>query len=156
MAAEKAPGNIGHVDVDSFWLPSPQSTMASEVDLGFIPGGGGTQRLARLAGPSRTKELCMTGEHVGVGRALEDRIVDYVYPADELEGRVAAFARRLADGPPLAVRAVKDVVDMSFQVGLREGRRYERRANRMLRATEDHREAARAREEDREPVWRGK
>lgn len=127
----------------------------TEANIGVIPGGGGTQRLAELVGPSRTKELCMTGEHVPAEEAEEDGIVNYVYPAEQLDKEVKEFAESLAEQPPLAIRAVKDVVNMSQEMGLEEGRMYENRACMTLFNTEDQKEGAQAFQEKREPEWTG-
>jgi enoyl-CoA hydratase/carnithine racemase len=126
-----------------------------EIELGIIPGDGGTQRLPELVGPSRTKELCMTGEHIEAAQASEEGMIDYAYQASELDGEVTAFAERLADQPPLGVRAVKEVVNMSQETSLRVGRYYERRAGSTLTQTEDHEEGVRAFKEKRDPEWKG-
>jgi enoyl-CoA hydratase/carnithine racemase len=126
-----------------------------EVNIGIIPGGGGTQRLPDLVGPSRAKELCITGEHISASEAEADGIVNHVYPADELDDEVQSFAESLARQPPLAVRAIKDVIRVSQETDLAEGRRYEARACMSLFATEDQKEGARAFEENREPEWTG-
>lgn len=127
-----------------------------EIDIGFIPGGGGTQRLAELVGPGRAKAICMTGEHIPADQAESEGIVDQVVPADELEPTVMAFAETLASKPPLAIRAVKDVVNMAQETGLWEGRMYEHRANDTLRETHDHKEGVRAFQEKRDPEFEGR
>ncbi len=140
-----------------FRIASERSTLGQpEVDLGIIPGGGGTQRLAELVGPSRAKDLCMTGEHISAETAAEDGIVNHVHPQADLDDAVAEFVDTLASKPPLAVRAVKDVVDMHGEVGLSEGRRYERRVIDTLRTTEDHEEGRTAFAEKRDPEWSGR
>jgi len=140
-----------------FRLASDRSEFGfPEIELGIIPGDGGTQRLPELVGPSRTKELCMTGERVGAERAAEEGMIDYVHPAADLDAEVAAFADRIAGQPPLAVRTVKDVVNVSQETNLRVGRYYERRAGSSLTRTEDHREGLDAFAEDRDPEWQGK
>jgi enoyl-CoA hydratase/carnithine racemase len=127
-----------------------------EIELGIIPGDGGTQRLPELVGPSRTKELCITGERVPAPQASEEGLVDYVYPAADLDDETASFAERIAGQPPLAARAVKEVVNMSQETSLRVGRYYERRAGESLTQTADHEEGVRAFNEKREPEWQGK
>jgi enoyl-CoA hydratase/carnithine racemase len=127
-----------------------------EVNIGLIPGGGGTQRLSSLVGPNRAKEICMLGDHLSAETALEEGIVTDVYPADELDGRVSDFASDIADQAPLAVRALKDVINMSHETGLREGRMYEHRAILTLFETEDHSEAAEAFAEDRVAEFNGR
>lgn len=140
-----------------FRFASRRSTFGQpEIDLGIIPGGGGTQRLAAAVGTTRAKELCITGEQISAETAEHDGIVDYVYPAADLDDEVDAFTSDVASKPPLAVRAVKDVMTVYHEVGLRAGRRYERRTVDTLRKTEDAQEGARAFAEDREPEWQGR
>ncbi|WP_238709565.1 enoyl-CoA hydratase/isomerase family protein [Natronorubrum halophilum] len=126
-----------------------------EIQLGIMPGDGGTQRLPEIVGPSRTKELAMTAEHIDADDALEDGIVDYVHSRADLESEVFDFAGRIAEQPPLAVRAIKDSVNISQETNLRVGRYYERRAGNWLTATEDHEEGVQAFEEKRDPNWAG-
>ncbi|MFB6155288.1 MAG: enoyl-CoA hydratase/isomerase family protein [Haloferacaceae archaeon] len=112
-----------------------------EVDLGLIPGGGGTQRLARLVGPSRAKELCMTGERIDAETAATEGILTRVCAADELDAAVDDFVETLAGKSVPAVRAVKDVVDTGTETSLDVGQRYERRAFQTLRETDAHERA---------------
>lgn len=140
-----------------FRIASERSTVGQpEIDLGLIPGGGGTQRLPDVVGPSRAKELCITGEHVAAADAVEEGIVDRVYPTADLDEEVAVFAETIAEKPPLAVRAVKDVVNTRLNTSLNEGLKYERRAFFMLRSSEDHQEGVSAFAEDRAPSFEGK
>ena len=140
-----------------FRIASERSMLGqAEIDLGIIPGGGGTQRLAELVGPSRAKELCMTGEHLTATEAETDGIINYVHPHEKLDDAVATFVERLTSKPPLAVRAVKDVINIYQETGLREGRRYERRVIDTLRETKDHAEGRRAFTEERDPEWLGR
>lgn len=140
-----------------FRLASERSQFSlPEVNIGLIPGGGGTQRLSQLVGPSRAKELCMTGEHVSATTAKEEGIVNDVFATDELDGQVEAFSERLANQAPLAVRALKDVINMSQETALEEGRMYEYRAILTLFETEDQTEGAEAFAEKREPEWKGR
>jgi len=140
-----------------FRIASQRSTIGQpEIDLGIIPGGGGTQRLAELVGPSRAKELCMTGEHIDAETGAEHGIINHVYPYDELDSAVEEFVDKLVNKPPLAIRAVKDVINMHQELGLREGRRYERRVIDTLRKTEDHAEGRKTFTEDGDPNWVGK
>lgn len=140
-----------------FRIASEQSSFGfPEIDLGIIPGDGGTQRLPPLVGPSRTKELCMTAERVDAEQAETEGMIDYVHPREDLDEAVRNFTDRLAEHPPLAVRTVKDVVNTSLETGLRVGRYYERRAGSALTQTRDHQEGVEAFEEDRDPEWKGK
>ncbi|SFT03094.1 enoyl-CoA hydratase/isomerase family protein [Halostagnicola kamekurae] len=140
-----------------FRFASERSTLGQpEIDLGIIPGGGGTQRLAELAGPSRAKELCMTGKHISAEEAKRDGIVNESVPADNLNNHVIKFVRTISEKPPLAVQAVKDAVNASFATDRELGRLYEHRTSRALRYTDDHEEGVRAFREDIEPEWMGR
>ncbi|MGW0585475.1 enoyl-CoA hydratase/isomerase family protein, partial [Streptomyces sp. NPDC002920] len=97
-----------------------------EVQLGIMPGSGGTQRLVRLIGPSRAKNLLMTGRRVGAEEALRLGLVDEVVPADAVLDTALAYARRLAEGPPAALEAIKEAVDHGGDAGLSAGLALER------------------------------
>lgn len=141
-----------------FRIASERSTFGfPEVDLGLLPGAGGVQYVARLANPSVAKELGMTGEHISAERADEEGLVNHVHPAGELDDAVEEFADTLAGQPPLAVRAIKDTGNKSTEMGLDEGRAYDRRTFSALLQTEDHEEGARAfAEDDYEPEFTGR
>ena len=82
-----------------------------EIQLGIIPGAGGTQRLSRLVGPAKAKDLIFTGRHVGAEEALEIGLADAVVPDDEVYSTAVAMARKFAAGPPLALAAAKRAID---------------------------------------------
>ncbi len=92
-----------------------------EILLGIIPGAGGTQRLARLVGPQRCKELCITGRHVRADEALRLGIADKVVPDDDLLDVALTDARGFASGPTQAYAAVKRAVSRGFDRPLEEG-----------------------------------
>jgi enoyl-CoA hydratase/carnithine racemase len=92
-----------------------------EILLGIFPGGGGTQRAARLIGPSRTKDLLYTGRMVTAQEALEIGLVDEVVPADEVYSRSVEYASQFAAGPALALAAAKKAVDNGLDTDLRTG-----------------------------------
>ena len=92
-----------------------------EILLGIIPGGGGTQRLARLVGPSRAKDLILTGRQVGADEALRIGLVDEVLERDDLLDRALALAGELARGPLRAQALAKQAIDDGLQVTLAEG-----------------------------------
>ena len=96
-----------------------------EVLLGIIPGAGGTQRLARLVGPQRCKELCMTGRQVPADEALAMGIADRVVADDDLYDVAHADAKKFAAGPTLAYVAVKRAVSHGFDRPLAEGIAFE-------------------------------
>ena len=92
-----------------------------EVNLGLIPGFGGTQRLLRLAGRAATLELCLTGTPVDAARALQLGIVNRVTPAAELEAQTLALADQLAGSAPLALRGVLDCINFGGECSIEEG-----------------------------------
>ncbi|AUH40370.1 enoyl-CoA hydratase/isomerase family protein [Streptomyces sp. CMB-StM0423] len=108
-----------------------------EIMLGLIPGAGGTQRLARLVGPSRAKDLIFTGRMVKAAEALTIGLVDRVVPDAEVYGQAHAWAARLAKGPAMALRAAKESVDHGLETDLETGLALERSWFAGLFATED-------------------
>ncbi|MCX4917168.1 MULTISPECIES: enoyl-CoA hydratase/isomerase family protein [unclassified Streptomyces] len=108
-----------------------------EILLGVIPGAGGTQRLSRLIGPSRAKDLIFTGRMVKADEALTLGLVDRVVPAAEVYTAAHAWAARLAQGPAIALRAAKESVDAGLETDLETGLAIERNWFAGLFATED-------------------
>jgi enoyl-CoA hydratase len=128
----------------------------TEVNLGIIPGGGGTQRLPRLIGRGRALEMILTGVRVGAPEALRLGLVERVVPAAELDPTARALARALADKAPLALRYAKEAVVAGLEVSLEAGLRLENDLAALLRTTEDRLEGARAFLEKRKPRWTGR
>ncbi|MCK8677552.1 MULTISPECIES: enoyl-CoA hydratase-related protein [Streptomyces] len=108
-----------------------------EILLGLIPGAGGTQRLARLVGPSRAKDLIFTGRQVRAEEALAIGLVDRVVPAGEVYEQAHAWAAKLAKGPAIALRAAKEAVDAGLETDIDTGLTIERNWFAGLFATED-------------------
>ncbi|MFF5372935.1 enoyl-CoA hydratase/isomerase family protein [Streptomyces sp. NPDC013187] len=108
-----------------------------EILLGLIPGAGGTQRLARLVGPSKAKDLIFTGRMVKAEEAREIGLVDRVVPADEVYAQAHAWAAKLAQGPALALRAAKESIDTGLETDIDTGLAIERNWFAGLFATED-------------------
>ena len=108
-----------------------------EVLLGVIPGAGGTQRLARLVGPSRAKELIFTGRFVDADEALRIGLVDRLVPAAQVYSEAVAWAAQFNGAAALALRAAKESVDRGLEVDLETGLEIERQQFAALFATED-------------------
>ena len=108
-----------------------------EILLGIIPGGGGTQRLARLVGPGRAKDLVLTGRQVPAAEALAMGLVDEVVPAAEVLDRALARAAELARGALAAQAAAKAAIDAGLETTLEEGLRLEQDAFAEVFATDD-------------------
>ncbi|MFI5674755.1 enoyl-CoA hydratase/isomerase family protein [Streptomyces cellulosae] len=108
-----------------------------EILLGLIPGAGGTQRLARLIGPSKAKDLVFTGRMVKADEALSLGLVDRVVPAADVYTEAHAWAAKLAQGPALALRAAKESIDTGLETDIETGLAVERTWFAGLFATED-------------------
>ncbi|MEV6028217.1 enoyl-CoA hydratase-related protein [Streptomyces sp. NPDC052036] len=108
-----------------------------EILLGLIPGAGGTQRLARLIGPSKAKDLIFTGRMVKADEALSLGLVDRVVPAGDVYTEAYAWAARLAKGPAIALRAAKESIDAGLESDIETGLAVERSWFASLFATED-------------------
>lgn len=127
-----------------------------EINLGLIPGFGGTQRLIRLCGRAAALELCLTGAPVTADRALQLGIVNRVVPAAELEAETLKLATQLANSAPLAVRGILDCIDTGGEVGIGEGLEYESAQFGLVFSTEDMREGTRAFLDKRKPAFTGR
>ena len=108
-----------------------------EILLGIIPGGGGTQRLPRLIGPAKAKDLIYTGRFVPADEALEIGLVDVVVPAAEVYATAVKLAAKFATGPALALRAAKAAIDGGMDADLASGLRLESHLFASLFATSD-------------------
>jgi enoyl-CoA hydratase/carnithine racemase len=108
-----------------------------EILLGVIPGAGGTQRLARLVGPAKAKDLCFTGRFVDAEEALRIGLVDEVVPDEQVYDAARRWAEQFANGPTYALRAAKEAVDQGLSVDLETGLAIEAQKFAALFATED-------------------
>jgi enoyl-CoA hydratase/carnithine racemase len=108
-----------------------------EILLGIIPGAGGTQRLSRLIGPSKAKDLIYTGRFVDAAESLSLGLVDKVVPATEVYDAAVAWASQFSRGAALALRAAKEAIDSGLGVDLHTGLEIERQQFAALFATED-------------------
>ena len=127
-----------------------------EINLGLIPGFGGTQRLLRLCGRAATLELCLTGAPIGAERALQLGIVNRVVPAADLEAETMKLAEQLAAAAPLALRGMLDCVSVGGECGLEEGLEYEAAQFGLVFSTEDMREGTGAFLAKRKPAFSGR
>ncbi len=127
-----------------------------EINIGVIPGAGGTQRLTRAIGKSRAMELVLTGKFMTAREAEMRGLVSHVVPVEVYLDEARALAREIASRPPVAVRLAKEAVNKVFEGSLVEGLEYERRLFYLLFSTEDQREGMAAFLEKRKPQWKGK
>ena len=127
-----------------------------EINLGLIPGFGGTQRLLRLAGRSATLELCLLGAPIDATRAAQLGIVTRVVAAAELEVETMKIAEQLAQAAPLALRGTLDAVNIGGECGIEEGLQYETAQFGLMFSTEDMREGTTAFLERRKPAFQGR
>ena len=127
-----------------------------EINLGIIPGAGGTQRWPRTAGKYAAMEVMLTGNPITAQRAYELGIVNKVVPAEMTIEVARRTARELAAKPPLALRMAKEAVLKAFEAPLSEGLAAERKSFYFLFATEDQKEGMHAFLEKRKGVFKGK
>jgi enoyl-CoA hydratase len=127
-----------------------------EINLGIIPGYGGSQRLPRLVGRDRALDLILTGRRVGAAEALAIGLVTRVYPAATLRAEALAYARELAAKAPLAVRFALDAVRSGLEQPLAEGLAHEAALFGLVSATDDMREGTRAFLEKRSAQFTGR
>jgi enoyl-CoA hydratase/carnithine racemase len=127
-----------------------------EINLGVIPGAGGTQRLARLIGPARAKDLVMTGRMVSAEEALRIGLVDVVAPAAEVYSAARTLVTRYVNGPAQALRAAKAAIDGGLSMDLAAGLAWESQHFAALFATEDRTEGMAAFVEKRKPKFTGR
>lgn len=126
-----------------------------EVNLGLIPGFGGTQRLARLVGRAKAKELCMTGEMIDAQQARELGLVAKVFPADQLFEETMKVARLLATRPAGVLRSIKQLVNRGLDTDLKTACALEVEAFGLCFASKDAREGVAAFLEKRKPEFKG-
>ena len=127
-----------------------------EINLGIIPGGGGTQRLTNLIGEGRAMEMILTGDMIDAQTALNFGLVNHVYPAAELEAKTMDLANKIAEKAPIALQLIKEAVKFASRSSLDEGLRREVDLFAICFSTEDKQEGVSAFLEKRKPVFKGK
>jgi enoyl-CoA hydratase len=127
-----------------------------EINLGIIPGYGGTQRLSRLAGKGAAKLLCLTGDRITADEALRIGLVDKVVPAADLLTEAKALAAKLAGKAPVAVAAIKQAINVGVEGTLADGLAFEATQFGLVFDTEDRVEGVNAFLEKRQPTWQGR
>ncbi|MBB5875697.1 MULTISPECIES: enoyl-CoA hydratase-related protein [unclassified Xanthomonas] len=127
-----------------------------EINLGLIPGFGGTQRLLRLVGRAAALELCLLGAPIDATRALQLGLVNRVVTADDLRATTLQLAQQLAESAPLALRGILDAIQIGGESAIEQGLEYETAQFGLLFSSEDMREGTRAFLERRPPQFRNR
>jgi enoyl-CoA hydratase/carnithine racemase len=127
----------------------------TETSLGIIPGAGGTQRLTRLVGKGKAKELIFTARRIGADEALAIGLVNAVATRDELMKKARELAAEIAQNAPLAIAQAKFAIDFGLEADLATGLAIESNAYQVLIPTKDRLEGLNAFKEKRKPIYRG-
>jgi len=127
-----------------------------EVNVGIIPGAGGTQRLPRLVGKYKAMEMILTGRSISADEAYRIGLVNRVVPPESLMEEAKKIATDIASKPPISIHSAKEAILRAQDTTLEVGLEFERKAFYMLFATEDGREGMKAFLEKRKPIYQGK
>jgi enoyl-CoA hydratase len=127
-----------------------------EINIGVIPGAGGTQRLTRAVGKAKAMELVLTGRTITAEEALQIGLVNKVLPVESYLQEAMSWAREIASKPPIAIRMAKESVLKAFDTTMEGGLEYERKCFSLLFTTDDQKEGMKAFVEKRKPEWKGK
>lgn len=127
----------------------------TETSLAIIPGAGGTQRLSRLIGIGKAKELIYTARRVDAHEAKELGILEHVVPAEELLNKAKEIAERIAENGPIAVNQAKQAINRGIEVDLQTGLQIEQMAYAITIPTKDRIEGLTAFKEKRKPIYKG-
>jgi len=128
----------------------------TEMNVGILPGAGGTQRLSRTVGPGIAKEMIFTGSIISAERAKEIGLVNQIYPSDELISEAGKLASKIASKSPLITKIAKLAIDSGAQCDITTAVTLEKIAQSFVFSTEDHLEGITAFLEKRDPVFKGK
>jgi enoyl-CoA hydratase len=140
-----------------FRVASDKARMGqTEINIGLIPGWGGTQRLTRLVGKARAKELVYTGKIIDANTAHQWGLVNTVVTATELMTAVRQFAQELAGKAPVAVKVAKALIEKGAEIDLESALALEREGFGVVASSEDLQEGVSAFTEKRKPAWKGK
>jgi enoyl-CoA hydratase/carnithine racemase len=127
----------------------------TEINIGLIPGWGGTQRLTRLVGVGKAKEMVFTGRIIDAKTAEQVGIVNVVVPADKFKEAVKQFAAELATKAPVAIKVAKVLINKGAEIGLDAALALEREGFGVVASTEDLQEGVAAFTEKRKPTFKG-
>ena len=127
-----------------------------EINIAAVPLGGGTQRLPRIVGASRAKEMMMAGQIINAQEALHIGLVNRIFPTDSFFTDVSQFAEDIANKAPLAIGTIKRLVDVSLEVSLNKGLDIENESVAQIVGSEDCREGIDAYLNKRKPEFKGK
>ena len=127
-----------------------------EINLGIMPGGGGTQRLTRLIGEGKAMEMILTGDMIDAQTALNFGLVNHVFAPEELEEKTLEMANKIAEKAPIALQMAKEAVKFASRSNLDEGLRREVDLFAICFSTEDKEEGVSAFLEKRKPEFKGK
>jgi enoyl-CoA hydratase/carnithine racemase len=137
-------------------LASPNATLGlTEVTLGIIPGGGGTQRLPRLVGRGKAKEMLLLGLRLTAEDALDIGLINHIAPEGKLMDMALEMAEKIVNNPPIAVQQAKIAVNHGMEVDLKKGLEIESASYEVCIPTKDRLEALAAFKEKRKPVFKG-
>ncbi|MCM3537852.1 enoyl-CoA hydratase/isomerase family protein [Priestia endophytica] len=127
-----------------------------EVNIGVMPGAGGTQRLTKVVGRAKALEWLWTGDRIPVEEALKHGLVNKIVAHELLMEETFKLAKKLSKQPPLSLRLIKDSVNKAVDYPLYEGMQYERKNFYLLFSSEDQKEGMKAFSEKRKPEFKGK
>ena len=126
-----------------------------EINIGTMPGAGGTQRLTRAVGKGLAMEMVLTGRFINAEEAMRAGLVNKIVPVEVLLAETLKIAKLIAEKSPIAVRLAKESVNKAFETTLDEGLQYERKNFYLTFASEDQKEGMKAFVEKRKPIFKG-